>query len=150
MFNEHNADSQFPCDYENLEGFLKESLVESVIDGKSTSTELANQFNLKRKRINTWVYRVKKGLYLQDTVGRPRLIDEHGMRILRSYFAYYNARPEEELKAKINEEYRNSYKRKMNLDATDNLPGVNVPQKIGYRTMRRYMIMLHGPSEPLL
>ena len=53
----------------------KQWFIQEIVSKKTTSKMLANKFNLNENRIKGWVRKVKKGVNLSESVGRPLAVN---------------------------------------------------------------------------
>ena len=115
-------------------------LAKVVISGQFKIAELAKKWNMKYKQVQKYSYRMKRGRIPQERIGRPRILDDVGMRDVKWSMQTCNSSDRRLIRPIIEEVYEDSYKRKrLPLEIIE-----NVPLPMPKRSRNRYIAHFLG------
>ena len=121
----------------------KEWLIQQVVDGHMTGKSIQQEYGIKKRVVNVWVYRYRKHKEICSGVGRPRAFDQKAMQEIQAWLHENenNINDRKELKIKLIQAYSDTKRRLMN-NKKDNTGTCNDKIKnISHGTLINYMSM---------
>ena len=138
MFTEYEDESSTEVNY--YEAAFKTNLVDEVLHENRTGAQIASAHHIKRGTVNKWVSRLRTQHRLYSKGGRPRCLDSESTNFVREALQNNPTMSTMELKALINEQYRETHKRthpikESSIDSYD-----DVERKLQYKTLNNYIL----------
>jgi transposase len=131
----------FDCSDIHLSKRQKMWIVQQVLSGRISAAAIAIKYNMKRKLINQYVCRAKKGKTLCENSGRPRALDKLSMERTEVWISDSEDTNLEKLKGVLRDEYRGTCSRKYSARFQSDLE-IDPVCNMSRRTLNRYLIKL--------
>ena len=126
----------------------KNNICRRVMDDRESYRLVSDSSRIEQFTVRQWVMKLKRGKKLHERVGRPRLVDEDLMVIIRAYLHNNNAVTDEVLKGFIRREYDISLRRKLGEVVNEEiLQGNRIKYQIKRHTLYRLVRKLRFTEE---
>jgi transposase len=117
---------------------VKNTIVGRYLGQEALAADLARSLPVHYGTLRNWVKQVRRGVRLQETGGRPRLIDAESHTAICLYLHFHPHTDVAALRRLISDEYRASQFRSSNNDP-DDPSQVYLILDMEKRTMRNYL-----------